>query len=79
MFMYQQELNRRYPTTAICLQVEEQKQQRLVTEEIEVGAVMAFTVYGCYLLAVPSFKNMRQFLLASDNDWPAEIRNFQRA
>ena len=52
---------------------------RLESEEAEVWFLMALTAYGRPLTAVSAFKYMVRVLSASDDDWPAVIRNLRRA
>ena len=79
MFVLQRALNSRHPYAALCRRGEERKRRRLAAEEAEAGVAMALTAYDRALTSVLSFKCLRRFLLASDDDWTAVIRNLRRA
>ena len=78
MFVSQQELNGRHPTTAFCQRDKDRKRQCLATEEVYEGAVVALTNYDQPLMAVPPFKYLGRVLFLSDYDCPAVIWNLRR-
>ena len=56
MFVPWVALNRRHPTTALCVQNTDWKRRQLTEEEERVSTVTAFQVYGRPLETVASFK-----------------------
>ena len=72
-------LNQDHPTSEMCRQGSERKQQILVVEETEERIGRVLSAYGTPLTAVPSFKYLVQTLLSSDDDFPEVEHNQRRA
>ena len=68
-------LNRTHMCMAKFTRVMEQKRRRLEAEEEREFTVRAFSTYGSPLDMVTSFKYLGQVISATDDDWPAVVRN----
>ena len=70
-------MDTRHPTTALCAQGADRKQQRLSEEEIQEGAA-AFRSYEKPLEIATSSKYLRNLLTTINYHWPAVIFNLKK-
>ena len=59
-------------------QGEERKWIRLAEEEVRAGEEAEIKAYGIPLDPVLSFKYLRRFISAEDDNWPSVVRNIWR-
>ena len=79
IFLLHKSLNICHLTTAFCRQGEERKRLCLAEEEARAGAEAAIIFYGIPLAPITPFKYFRRVISVADKDWPAVVRNLQRA
>ena len=68
-------INRRHPTTTLCVRGAEQKHQRLAEEESRERSSIAFRAYGQPLAMVTSFRYLGRTLTAMGDDWTGVVGN----
>ena len=69
----------RHITTTQFSKGEDQKRRHLEVEEMREITVRAFQAYGSPLEMVTYFEYFGQILMDLDDDWPAVVRNIQKA
>ena len=74
----QRALNGLHPGTAQCAKGGERKRRRLAETETRENSERAFEAYGEPIETVSEFKYLGRVLTATDDDWPAVVRNFKK-
>ena len=72
-------LNGTHRRTSQCTWGEERKRWKLLAEEEREVTVRAFSAYGRPLEMVTSFKYLGRVISATDDNWPAVVRNLDPA
>ena len=72
-------LNGCHPGTAQCAKVAERKRRRLAETETRENSEQAFEAYRALIELVSEFKYLGRILTATDDDWPAVVRNLRKA
>ena len=79
MFVSHKDLNGWHMTMVFCQQGAERKWCCLAEGEARAGYETVFTAYWIPLSPVTYFKYIGLILTAAYNDWPAVVRNLQKA
>ena len=79
IFMPWAEMNNSNPTTAICTQGDNRKQQWLLEEGAWAGSATVFRDYGKPLEIMLYLKYPGRLIPTTENDWPEVIVNLQKS